>query len=40
MISYYTGSPVKWTEQNNEITGNPQATALLSREYRGKFRHP
>jgi predicted dehydrogenase len=40
MISYSTGSTVKWNEQKNEITGNPQATALLSREYRGKFRHP
>jgi predicted dehydrogenase len=40
MISYYTGTPVKWNEQNNEITGNPQASSLLSREYRGKYRHP
>jgi predicted dehydrogenase len=40
MISYYTGSTVKWDEGKNEITGNPGASALLKRDYRGKYKHP
>ncbi len=40
MISYYTGSIVKWDQQKNEITGNTEASALLKREYRGKYKHP
>jgi predicted dehydrogenase len=40
MISYYTGSIVRWDRQKNEITGNPEASALLKREYRGKYVHP
>jgi hypothetical protein len=40
MISYYTGSIVKWDQQNNEIIGNPAASALLKREYRDKYKHP
>jgi predicted dehydrogenase len=40
MISYYTGSAVKWDQQNKEIVGNPQASGLLKREYRGKYIHP
>lgn len=40
MISYYTGTQVKWDEQNNQIIGNPAASALLKREYRGKLVHP
>ncbi|MBG0859305.1 MAG: Gfo/Idh/MocA family oxidoreductase [Bacteroidales bacterium] len=40
MVSYYTGSTVKWDQEKNEIIGNPQASALLKREYRGKYRHP
>jgi predicted dehydrogenase len=40
MISYYTGSIVKWDEQNKEIIGNPDASALLKRDYRGKYNHP
>jgi len=40
MISYYSGSIVKWDQQKNEITGNPDASALLKREYRGKYVHP
>jgi predicted dehydrogenase len=40
MISYYTGSVVKWDSQNKEIIGNPEASKLLRREYRGKFVHP
>jgi predicted dehydrogenase len=40
MISYYTGSLVKWDQQKNEIVGNPEASKLLSRDYRGKYIHP
>jgi predicted dehydrogenase len=40
MISYYTGSIVKWDQQKNEIAGNTEASALLKREYRGKYEHP
>jgi predicted dehydrogenase len=40
MISYYTGSVVKWNQQKNEIIGNPLATALLERDYRGNYKHP
>ena len=40
MISYYSGSVVKWDEQKKVITGNPEATKLLRREYRGKYIHP
>jgi predicted dehydrogenase len=40
MISYYTGSIVKWDQQKNEIKGNPEASALMKREYRGKYVHP
>ena len=40
MISYYTGSQIKWDFQKNEITGHPEAAKLLKREYRGKYMHP
>ena len=40
MISYYTGTQVKWDEQKLEITGNPAALALMKRDYRGKYVHP
>jgi hypothetical protein len=40
MISYNTGSLVKWDYQKKEITGNPEAAILLKREYRGKYTHP
>ncbi len=40
MISYYTGSLVKWDQEKKEIIGNPAASALLKRDYRGKYIHP
>lgn len=40
MISYYTGTTVRWDQKKNEIIGNPEASKLLRREYRGKYRHP
>ena len=40
MISYNTGNPVKWDYQSKQIIGNPEASALLERAYRGKYIHP
>ncbi|MEI6141234.1 MAG: Gfo/Idh/MocA family oxidoreductase [Mariniphaga sp.] len=40
MISYYTGSLVKWDQSVNAIVDNMQASRLLKREYRGKYKHP
>jgi len=40
MISYNTGSIVKWDQHKKEIIGNPEASELLKREYRGKYTHP
>lgn len=39
MISYYTGSLVKWDQQKKKIIGNPAASALFKRDYRGKYIH-
>jgi predicted dehydrogenase len=40
MISYNTGSVVRWDQSGNSIIQNPAATALLKREYRPKYKHP
>jgi predicted dehydrogenase len=40
MIAFETGSIVKWDNQRNRIIDNPEATRLLKREYRGKWKHP
>jgi len=40
MISYYTGTQVKWDQKKNEIINNPAASGLMKREYRGRFKHP
>jgi len=40
MISYYTGSLVKWDPAKNEIVDNKAASVLLKRDYRGKYKHP
>lgn len=40
MISHYTQSLVKWDQANNQIVNNPQASALMKRDYRGKYKHP
>lgn len=40
MISYNTNSVVKWNKETNEIAGNPAASALMKRDYRGKYVHP
>lgn len=39
-ISYETGSVVEWDHQEKTIRNNPEATALLKREYRGPWQHP
>jgi predicted dehydrogenase len=40
MISYYSDSIVKWDEEGKKIIDNPDASALLKREYRDKYKHP
>lgn len=40
MISYYTGSVVRWDQKSMQIIDNPAASKLLKREYRGKYVHP
>lgn len=40
MIAYETGSIVKWDNQAKTIIDNPEAAALLKREYRGRWKHP
>jgi predicted dehydrogenase len=40
MISYNTGSVVRWDQSANNIIQNPAAAALLKREYRPKYVHP
>jgi predicted dehydrogenase len=40
MISYNTGSVVRWDQKTNEIIKNLPASALLKREYRGSYIHP
>lgn len=40
MISYYTGTTVKWDPSKQQIIDNQEASKLLKREYRGKYRHP
>jgi len=40
MISYNTGSAVKWDTNRKEITGNIEASKLLKRIYRGNYVHP
>lgn len=40
MISYYTDSRVQWDMNKKEIIGNNEASRLLERDYRGKYRRP
>ena len=39
-IAYETGSIVKWDDQRKTIIDNPQAAALMKREYRSGWQHP
>ncbi len=40
MIAYYTGSQVKWNNDNETIPDNPVAAELLARPYRSKYLRP
>ena len=40
MISYYTNSNIEWDQDAMKVTGNTQASKLLARDYRGKFKRP
>lgn len=40
MASYYTGSDVKWNAANLTVQDNPEAAALLAREYRNGYKRP
>lgn len=40
MISYNTGSVVRWDNENKTIQENQEASALLKREYRKNYKHP
>ncbi|MHB8974586.1 MAG: Gfo/Idh/MocA family protein [Pirellulaceae bacterium] len=40
MISYETGTTVRWDAQNLAITDNPAAQTLLQRPYRQPWQHP
>lgn len=40
MISYYTGTTVKWNKATNTVNDNPAAAAMLKREYRSMYMHP
>ena len=40
MISYYTDSIIQWDQQSQSIENNPEASKLLAREYRGKYKRP
>lgn len=40
MISHYTQSLVKWDAVKNKIVDNNDASQLMKREYRGKYKHP
>jgi len=40
MISYNTGSVVRWDNENKTILNDQEAAALLKREYRTNYLHP
>ena len=40
MISYYNGSEVKWDIEKRDIIDNAEASKLLARAYRGKYKRP
>ncbi len=40
MISYYSGSEVKWDIEKRDIIDNAEASKLLARAYRGKYKRP
>jgi predicted dehydrogenase len=40
MIALEAGGRVEWDETTRQVRGNPQAAALLKRDYRGPWVHP
>lgn len=40
MISHETDSKILWDAEAGEITGNPEASKLLKRDYRAPWKHP
>jgi hypothetical protein len=40
MISYYTGSLVKWDPLQMDIPDNMPASKLMARSYRANYKHP
>jgi len=40
MIAYNTDSQIHWDSDTKAIINNPQASALLAREYRGQYKRP
>jgi predicted dehydrogenase len=40
MIAYHVGGRIEWDSARRAITGNPQAAALLQRQYRAPWQHP
>ncbi len=40
MIAYDVGRKITWDAANFQIVGDPEAAALLKREYRSPYKHP
>lgn len=40
MIAYDLGEKLRWDAQAQRVAGNPQAQAMMKREYRAPWRHP
>jgi len=40
MISYNTNSIVRWDADKKTVSGNPAASSLMKRDYRGNYIHP
>lgn len=40
MLSWKAGRSIQWDAEKEQITGDPEASKLLSREYRGPWKYP
>jgi hypothetical protein len=40
MISYYTGTEVKWNATTQTVVDNKKAAELMARPYRGSYKRP
>jgi hypothetical protein len=38
LISFLVNRPIKWDAAKEEIIGDPEASKLLTREYRGSWK--